>query len=151
MSIINLNMINITKVTLEEQRITPQLSTPSDQQQDINQQPNLIQYTSPSIVLDTQPISPQLTKLQLTSTESSLNKRQPNSKRKQTYLPDSEGVVSTTDETTNQDMVMEDQELSNPIQTRTSVRPLTPTTRDNKKKSQLSSKQTLSRLGKTQK
>ena len=94
-------MINITKVTLEEQRITPQLSTPSDQQQDINQQPNLIQYTSPSIVLDTQPISPQLTKLQLTSTESSLNKRQPNSKRKQTYLPDSEEVVSTTDETTN--------------------------------------------------
>ena len=101
--------------------------------------------------VDTQPLSPQLTKLQLTSTESSLNKRQPNSKRKQTNLLDSVKVVSTTDQTTDQDMVIEDQELSNPIQTRTSVRPLTTGTRDITRKSQLSSKKTLSRLGKTRK
>ena len=37
MSIINLNMINIIKVTLKEQRVTPQLLTPNNQQQDINQ------------------------------------------------------------------------------------------------------------------
>ena len=36
MSIISLNMINIIKVTLEEQRVTPQLLPPSNQQLDIN-------------------------------------------------------------------------------------------------------------------
>ena len=46
---------------------------------------------------------------------------------------------------------MEDQELSNPTQTRTPTRPSTAAIRDNKKKSQLSSKKTLSRLEKTQK
>ena len=57
-----------------------------------------------------------------------------NSKRKQTDLPDSEGELNTIDETNNQDMVMEDQEISNPTQTRTSTRTLTPVTRDNKKR-----------------
>ena len=149
MSIINFNMINIIKVTLEEQRVTSQLSPSSNHQQDINQQPNIIQFISLSTPLNTRPISPQLMESQLPSTESSLNERQPNSKHEQTDPSDAEEVVNTTDKIGNQDMVMEDQELSNPIQTRTSVRPLTPTTRDNKKKSQLSSKQTLSRLGKT--
>ena len=46
---------------------------------------------------------------------------------------------------------MEDQETSNPTQTRTSARPSTPATKDTKKKNQLSSKKTLSRLGKTRK
>jgi len=41
--------------------------------------------------------SPQLTESQLISTESSLNERQPNSKRKKQYPPDSEEVVSTTE------------------------------------------------------
>ena len=86
---------------------------------------------------------------QLPSTESSLNERQPNSKHKQTDPPDSEEVVSATDKTGNHDMVMEDQEISNSTQTRTSARPSTPATRDNKKKNQLSSKKTRSRLGKT--
>ena len=36
MSVINLNMINIIKVTLEEHRVTPQLLPPSNQQLDIN-------------------------------------------------------------------------------------------------------------------
>ena len=36
MSVINLNMINIVKVTLEEQRVTPQIPTNSIQQQDTN-------------------------------------------------------------------------------------------------------------------
>ena len=35
MSIINLNMINIMKVTLEEQKVTPLLLPPRNQQQDI--------------------------------------------------------------------------------------------------------------------
>ena len=35
-------MINIIKVTLEKQIVTPQLLTPSNQQQDINQQPNIL-------------------------------------------------------------------------------------------------------------
>ena len=46
---------------------------------------------------------------------------------------------------------MEYQEISNPTKTRTPSRPSTPVTRDNKKKSQLSSKKTLSRLGNTRK
>ena len=87
----------------------------------------------------------------LTSTETSTNERQLNSKRKQTDPPDSEEEVNTSDETNNQDIVMEDQELSNPTQTRLSARPSTPATRDSKKKSQLSSKKTLSSLGKTRK
>ena len=62
-----------------------------------------------------------------------------------------EEAVSTTDEITNQDMVTEGQEISNPTQIKTSARPSTPATRDNKKKNQLSSKKTRSRLGKTRK
>ena len=139
MSIINLNMINIIKVTLEEQRVTPQLLTPSNQQQDINQQPNILQYISPSTPVNTQPIT-QITESPLTSTESSTNARQLNSKRKQTDPPDSKEEVNTIDEANNQDMVMEDQEISNQNRTRTSTRSSPPTTRDNKKKSQLSSK-----------
>ena len=73
-----------------------------------------------------------------------------NTKRKQTDPPDSEEEVNSTEEN-NQVMIMEDQENSNPTKTRTSLRPSTPTTRDNKKKSQLSSMKTLSRLGKTRK
>ena len=57
MSIINLNIIKIIKVTLEEQRVTPQLLTPSNQQQDINQQPNILQDISPSTPGNTQPIT----------------------------------------------------------------------------------------------
>ena len=151
MSIINFNMINIIKVTLEEQRVTSQLSPSSNHQQDINQQPNIIQFISLSTPLNTRPISPQLMESQLPSTESSLNERQPNSKHKQTDPSDSEEVVSTTDKIDNQDMVMKDQEISNSTQTRTSARPSTPATRDNKKKNQLSSKKTRSRLGKTRK
>ena len=116
MIIINLNMINIIKVTLEEQRVTPQLLTPSNQQQDINQQPNILQYISPSTPVNTQPIT-QITESPLTSTESSTNERQLNSKRKQTDPSDSEEEVNTTDEANNQDMVMEDQAISNPNQT----------------------------------
>ena len=112
MSIINLNMINIIEVTLEEQRITPQLLTPCNQQQDINQQPNILQYISPPTPVNTQHIS-QLTESPLTSTEPSTNERQLNSKRKQTDPPDSKEEVNTTDEANNQDMVMEDQEISN--------------------------------------
>ena len=98
MSIINLNMINIIKITLEEQRVTPQLSRPSNQQHDLNQQSNLLQYMSSPTPLNTQPNSPQLTELKLISTESSLNEKQPKSNRKQTDPPDSKEVVSTTDE-----------------------------------------------------
>ena len=108
MSIINLNMINIIKVTLEEQRVTPQLLTPSNQQQDINQQPNILQYISPSTPVNTQPIY-QLIESPLTSTESSTNERQLNSKRKEIDPPESEEEVNTTDDANNQDMVMEDQ------------------------------------------
>ena len=103
MSIIHLNMINIIKVILEEQRVTPQLSLPSNQQQAINQQPNILQYISPSTPVNT-------------STELSINDRQPNSKRKQTDPLDSEEEVNTSDDTNNQDTVMENQEISNPTQ-----------------------------------
>ena len=70
----------------------------------------------------------------LTSTETSTNERQLNSKRKQTDPPDSEEEANST-EANNQDMIMEDQATSNPTQTRTSARPATPATRDNKKES----------------
>ena len=149
MSIINLNMINIMKFTLEEQQVTPLLLPPSNQQQDIKQQPNILQYISPSTPVNTQQIS-QLTESPLTSTEPSTNERQLNSKRKQTDPPDSEEEVKSS-EANNQDMIMEDKGISNLTQTRTSARSSTPATRDNKKKSQLSSKMTLSRLGKTRK
>ena len=56
MSIINLNIINIIKVTLEEQRVTSQLLPPSNKQQDITQQPNILQYISPTTPVNTQPI-----------------------------------------------------------------------------------------------
>ena len=56
MSIINLNIINIIKVTREEQIVTPQLLPPSNQQQDITQQPNILQYISPTTPVNTQPI-----------------------------------------------------------------------------------------------
>ena len=106
MSIMNLNMINIIKVTLEEQRVTPQLLPPSNQQQDINQQPNILQYISPSTPVNTQSIS-QLTEPPLTLTEPSTNERHLNSKRKQTDPPDSEEEVNST-ESNKQDMIMED-------------------------------------------
>ena len=89
MSIINLNMINTIKVTLEEQRVTPQLLPPSNQQQDITQQPNILQYISPSPPVNTQPIS-QLTESPLISTEPITNERQLNLKRKQIDSQDSE-------------------------------------------------------------
>ena len=87
----------------------------------------------------------------LTSTESSTNERQTNSKRKQTDQPDSEEEINTIDEANNQDMVMEDRKLPNPTQTRAPAKPSTPAIRDNKNKSQLSSKKTLSRRVKTRK
>ena len=45
-SIINLNMINIIKIPLEEQRVIPQLSTLSNQQHELNQRSNLLQFIS---------------------------------------------------------------------------------------------------------
>ena len=57
MSVINLNMINIIKVTLEEQRVTPQMPTDSIQQQDTMQYSNITQCIFPSTPLNTQPIS----------------------------------------------------------------------------------------------
>ena len=132
MSIINLNMINIIKFTPEEQRVKPKLSLPSNQQQDINQQPNILQYVSPSTPVKTQPTY-QLTESPLTSTEYSINERQPNSKRKQIGPPYFEEEVNTSDEINNQNIVMEYQNIFNPAQTRTSARLSTPATRDNKK------------------
>ena len=73
-SIIDLNMINIIEGSHEEQRVTPQLLTPNNQQQYINQQPNILQYISPSTSVNTQQIS-QLTELPLISKKSSTNKR----------------------------------------------------------------------------
>ena len=69
MSVINLNMINIIKVTLEEQRVTPQLPTNSIQQQDTMKHSNITQYISPSTSLNTQPIS------QLTESPTSTNQK----------------------------------------------------------------------------
>ena len=113
MSIINLNIINIFKVTREEQRVTPQLLPLSNQQQDITQQPNILQYISPTTPVNTQPIY-QLIESTLTSTESSTNKRQLDSKRKEIDPPESEEEVNTTDDANNQDMVMEDQKNIQP-------------------------------------
>ena len=45
-------------------------------------------------------------------------------------------------------MVIEDQEISNPPETRISSRPSTPTNRDNRKKCQLHNKNIMSHLGK---
>ena len=95
MSIINLNMINIMKFTLEEQQVTPLLLPPSNQQQDIKQQPNILQYISPSTPVNTQQIS-QLTK-SLKPTKTSTNEMQINSKRKQTDSPYSEEEVNSTE------------------------------------------------------
>ena len=150
MSIINLNMINIIKVTLEEQRVTPQLPTNSIQQQDTMQHSNITQCISPSTPINTQPIS-QLTESHI-STEPITNERQQTTKRKQTDPPDSEEEVNTSEVDNNSDMIMEDQTISIPNQTRTATRLSAPVIRDNKKKSQLfASKKTLFRLGKTRK
>ena len=94
-SVIDLNMINIIKVTLEEQRVTPQLPTHSIQQQDTMQHSNITQYISPSTPLNTQPIS-QLTESP-TSTEHITNERQQTAKRKQMDPPDSEEEVGHDD------------------------------------------------------
>ena len=134
MRIINLIMINMIKVTLGGQKVISQLSLPNNQQQDINQSPNILHYISPSIPVNTQSIS-QLTESPSTSTEPNINERQHNSKRKQTDPPDSKDEVNISDETNNQDMVMEDQEISNPTQIRTLAKPSTFATSDNKKKS----------------
>ena len=67
MSVINLNMINIIKVTLEEQRVTPQIPTNIIEQQDTMQHSNITQYISPSTPLNTQTIY-QLTESPTTST-----------------------------------------------------------------------------------
>ena len=72
-------------------KYAPRLLTPSDQQQDINQQPNILQYISQSTPVNTQPIF-QLTESPLTLTEPSTNERQLNSKRKQSDSPDFEEV-----------------------------------------------------------
>ena len=132
MSVINLNMINIIKVTLEEQRVNP-----------------LTQSLSPSTPINTHPIS-QLTESP-TSTEPLTNERQQTAKRKQTDPPDSEEEETTPEVDNNSDMIMEEQTTPIPNQTRTTTRLSAPVIRDNKKKSQLASKKTLSRLGKTRK
>ena len=138
MSVIHLNMINIIKVTLEEQRVNPQLPTNNIQQQDTMQHSNITQYISQSTPLNTQPIS-QLTESP-TSTEPITNKRQQTAKRKQTDPPDSEEEVNTSEVANNSDMIMEDQTISIPNQTRTTTRFSAPVIRDNKKKSQLTTK-----------
>ena len=55
----------------------------------------------------------------VTSTDSNQHVKWPTAKRKQTNQPDSEEIVATLDETSHQNMVMEDQETSNPSETRT--------------------------------
>ena len=150
MSVLHLNMINKIKVTLEEQRITPQIPTNSIQQQDTMQHSNITQYIFPSTPLNTQPIS-QLTESPTTSTEPITNERQHTSKCKQTDPLNYEDEVNTSEETNNQYIIMEDQTISTPNQTRTVTRLSTPTIRENKKKSQLAAKKTLSRLDKTRK
>ena len=64
MSIINLNMIGIIKVSLEEQRVPQQLLTPNNQQRGINQQSNLLRYISSLTLSNTQPQSNHLTEEQ---------------------------------------------------------------------------------------
>ena len=114
------------------------------------QHSNITQYISPSTPLNTKPIS-QLTESPLTSTEPTTNERQQTAKRKQQDPPDSEEEVNTSEETNDQDIIMEDQNISTPNQTRNATRLLAPAIRDNKKKSQLTSKKSLSRLGKARK
>ena len=111
MSVINLNMINIIKVTLEEQRVTPQMPTDSIQQQDTMQYSNITQCIFPSTPLNTQPIS-QWTESPTTSTEPFINERQQTTKRKQTDPPDSEEEVIKPEKANNQNMIMEDQTIS---------------------------------------
>ena len=146
----NLNMINIIKVTLEEQRVTPPMPSNSIQQQDTMQHSNITQYISPSTPLNTQPFSP-LTESPLTPTELTSNERQQTAKRKQQDPPDSEEEVHTSEETNDQDVIMEDQNISTTNQTRTTTRLSAPALRDSKKKSPLTSKKTLSRQGKGRK
>ena len=132
MSVINLNMINVIKVTLEEQRVNP-----------------LTQSLPPSTPINTHPIS-QLT-TSPTSTELITNERQQTAKRKQTDPPDSEEEENAPEVVNNSDMILEEQTPTILNQTRTTTRLSAPAIRDNKKKSQLTSKKTLSRLGKTRK
>ena len=113
------------------------------------QHSNITQCISRSTPINTQPIS-QLTESP-TSTEPITNERQQTAKRKQTDPPDSEEEVNTSEVDNNSDMIMEDQTISIPNQTRTVTRISAPVIRDNKKKSQLAAKKTLSRLGKTRK
>lgn len=89
------------------------------------------------------------TEEQPTPTEFIQTVKQPNAKRKQTDPPDSEEVAINIEATPHPDTIMKEQEIPNTPDTRTSARSSKLSTRDNKKKSKLSSKQTLSRLGKT--
>ena len=125
-------MINVIKVTLEEQRVNP-----------------LTQSLSPSTPTNTQPIS-QLT-TSPTSTEPLTNERQQTAKRKQTDPADSVEEEYSPDVDNNSDMILDEHTSLISNQTRTTTRLSSPTIRDNKKKSQLPSKKTLSRLGKTRK
>ena len=77
--------------------------------------------------------------------------KQPNAKQKQTDPLDSEKIAINIEAIPHSDTIMEEQDILNPPDTRTSTRPSIPSTRDNKKKSQLSSKTSLSRLSKTRK
>ena len=75
------------------------------------------------------------TEEQPTPTEFIQTVKQPNAKRKQTDPPDSEEVAINIEATPHPDTIMEKQDIPNPHDTRTSARPSTPSTQDNKKKS----------------
>ena len=148
MSIINLNMINTIKATLAEQIVTPQL-IPSPQQQDTRTQPNILPYRSPTTPPNTQPSHPSPEE-QLNSTI--LNQYMKiNPKRKLSNPPDPEEVETNIEAMPHPDTIMEDQENLNQTETRTSARPSKSSTKENKKKSPVYSKQTLSRLGRARK
>ena len=103
------------------------------------QHSNITQYISPSTPLNTQPIY-QVTESPITSTEPITNERQQAAKRKQTDPLDAAEEVNTSEVDNNSDMIMEDQTISIPNQTRTTTRFSAPVIRDNKKKSQLTTK-----------
>ena len=148
MSIINLNMINTIKATLVEQIVPQKPLTPNHQHPAISQQSNILPYMSPTTPPSTQPPH-HSTEEQPTPTEFIQTVKQLNAKRKQTDPPDSEEVTINIEATPHPDTIMKEQEIPNTPDTRTSARSSKLSTRDNKEKSKLSSKQTLSRLGKT--
>ena len=147
MSIINLNMINTIKATLAEQ-IVPQQLTPTHQQQETSPQPNILPYRSPTTPPNTQPPhhSPEEQ-----SNSTMLQHMKLNTKKKQPDPPNPEEFETNIEAVPHPDTIMKDRDIPNQPKTRTSARLSKPSTRDNNKKSQLSSKQTLSRLGKTRK